>query len=159
MCLRTHLGRALQQTRMQIEHITWVSLSARGATKQQRHLAVGDSLLREVVVDDQCMHAIVAEVLAHDTTCVWCQILQRSSVGRSCSNDGGKWEAALSLKGGHEGGNGGALLADSDINTIQLVGFGTGIVNRLLIKDGIKGNSSLASLTIADDQLTLTTAD
>lgn len=39
-----HFGCSLQQPRVQVEHITRVGLTARGAAQQQRHLTVGNSL-------------------------------------------------------------------------------------------------------------------
>lgn len=48
---------------MQVENVTGVSLTSRGTAEQQRHLTVGDGLLREIVVDDKRMLAIVTEVL------------------------------------------------------------------------------------------------
>ena len=55
------LGGALEQAGMQIEHVARIGLAARRAAQQQRHLAVGDRLLGEVVVDDDRVHAVVAE--------------------------------------------------------------------------------------------------
>ena len=39
-----HLGSSLQQTGVQVEHITRVSLTTRGTTQQQGHLTVGNGL-------------------------------------------------------------------------------------------------------------------
>ncbi len=41
-----HLGGSLQQTGVQVEHITRVSLTTGGTTQQQGHLTVGNSLRR-----------------------------------------------------------------------------------------------------------------
>ena len=51
--LRVQLGRALQQPRMQVEHVARIRLAARRPAKQQRDLAIGLRVLREVVIDDQ----------------------------------------------------------------------------------------------------------
>ncbi len=37
---------------MQVEHVAGIGLAARRAAQQQRHLAVGDGLLGEIVVED-----------------------------------------------------------------------------------------------------------
>ena len=50
--LVVHLGRALEQARMQIEHVAGIGFAARRAAQQQRHLAIGDGLLRQIVIDD-----------------------------------------------------------------------------------------------------------
>ena len=47
-----HLGGALQQARVEIEHVARIGFAARRAAQQQRHLAVGDGLLGKVVIDD-----------------------------------------------------------------------------------------------------------
>lgn len=39
-----HLSRSLQQTGVQVEHITGVGLTTGGTTQQQGHLTVGNSL-------------------------------------------------------------------------------------------------------------------
>ena len=39
-----HLGSSLQQTGVEVEHITRVGLTTRRTTQQQRHLTVGNSL-------------------------------------------------------------------------------------------------------------------
>ena len=59
------LGGALQQARVQVEDVAGVGLAARRAAQQQRDLAVADGVLGEIVVDDERVHAVVAEVLAH----------------------------------------------------------------------------------------------
>merc|ERR1712194_888836 len=46
MRLFVHLRRTLQQTRVKVENITWVSLAARWSAQQQGHLPVGNRLFR-----------------------------------------------------------------------------------------------------------------
>ena len=70
------LRSALEEARVQVEDVTGVRLTARGATEQQRHLTVGDGLLGEVVVADDGVGAVVAEVLAHGCTRVRCEVLR-----------------------------------------------------------------------------------
>ena len=55
-----------------------------------------------------------------------------------------------------ESGNSRCLLADSHINTVNGLAC---LVETLLIDDGINGDGCLTSLTVADDKLTLATAD
>jgi hypothetical protein len=57
--LVVHLGGTLQQTGVEVEDVTGVSLTARRTTQQQRHLTIGNGLLRQIVVDDQGMLAVV----------------------------------------------------------------------------------------------------
>ena len=56
-------------------------------------------------------------------------------------------------------GNGGSLLSNSYVNAVQLLLLFTCIVEPLLVDDGINSNSSFTSLTITNDQLTLTTTN
>ena len=63
-----HFGSALQQARMQKEHIPRIGFAPRRAAQQQRHLPIGHGLFRQIVIGDQCVHAIVAEIFAHCAT-------------------------------------------------------------------------------------------
>ena len=86
-----HLGGALEQARVQVEHVARESLAAGRPAQQQRHLAVRGRLLGQIVVDDQRVHAVVAEVLAHGAAGVGRQELQaapgpRRSPPRRCSS-------------------------------------------------------------------------
>src|SRR5690606_19845943 len=52
------------------------------------------------------------------------------------------------------------LLTDGDVDAVQLVGFGRAFaVDALLVQDGVDGDSRLADLTVANDQLALATTD
>jgi len=75
-----HLGCTLEEARVEIEHITWISLTTWGTSKQQGHLTVSDSLLGEIVVNNQTVHAIVTEVLTDSATGVRGQELERCGV-------------------------------------------------------------------------------
>src|SRR6185312_11328041 len=68
------------------------------------------------------------------------------------------FERAVILQGLDDLRDGRALLADSDIDAIELLRFVAGFVDRLLIEKGIDRDSGLAGLAIADDQLALTAA-
>jgi hypothetical protein len=59
--LVAHLGGTLEQTRVEVEDVTGVSLTSGGTTEQQRHLAVGDGLLGQIVENDQGVLSIVSE--------------------------------------------------------------------------------------------------
>jgi hypothetical protein len=65
---------------MQVEDIARIGFAARRAAQQERHLAVGDGLLREVVIDHHRMHAVVAEELAHGAARERREELHRSGV-------------------------------------------------------------------------------
>ena len=56
-------------------------------------------------------------------------------------------------------GDGGSLLSDGDVDAVELLLLVSGLVEALLVDDGVDGDGGLAGLTIADDQLTLATTD
>ena len=87
LVLVVHLGRALEQAGMQIEYVARISFAARRTAQQQRHLAVGDGLLGQVIIDDNGMHAVVAEILAHGAAGKRRQVLHRRGIGGRSGND------------------------------------------------------------------------
>ena len=105
------------------------------------------------------MHAVVAEVFTHRATSKWCQELQRSGVRRSRSNDDRVLQSATLFQNLHELGNCRTLLANRDVDAIELFSIRTIVMDGLLIKEGVKNDRCLACLTVTDDQLALTTAN
>jgi hypothetical protein len=67
--LVVHLGSTLEKTRVEVENVTGVGLTTGGTTEKQRHLAVGNGLLCQIIVDDQSVLSVVTEELA-DLICV-----------------------------------------------------------------------------------------
>jgi hypothetical protein len=61
----------------------------------------------------------------------------------------------------HDVGDGGSLLADSDVDAVKLLGvLSVGVVEGgLLVDDGIDGDGSLSSLSVTNDELSLATTD
>jgi hypothetical protein len=157
--LVVHLGSTLEETRVEVEDITGVSLTSGGATKQERHLAVGNGLLGQIVVDDERVTAIVTEPFTNRSSSEGGDVLERSGLGSGGSNDDGVLHGVVLLKGLDKLGDGGSLLADGDIDAVELLGLVVGVVPSLLVQHGIKGDGSLASLTITNDKLTLATAN
>ena len=154
-----HLGSTLEETRVQIEDITGVSFTTWGTSQKERHLTVSDGLLGQIVIDDETVHTIVTEVFTDSATGVRSQELKGSSIRSGGSNDTSVMEGLAFLEESHNVGDSGSLLTNSDVNAVKLLKFIASIVVTLLVKDGIDGNSGLTSLTITNDQFTLTTAD
>ena len=74
---------------MEIEHVAGVGLAAGGTTENQGDLAVGYGLLREVIVDDECVLASVTEEFTNGCTGHGGVVLQSGAVCcRSRYNDG-----------------------------------------------------------------------
>ena len=115
------LGGALEQAGVQIEHVAGIGFAARRAAQQQRHLAVGDGLLGQIVVDDHGVHAVVAEELAHRAAGEGREELHRRRVGGGGGDDDRIFERAVLFEHLDELGDGRALLADRDIDAIELL--------------------------------------
>src|SRR5690606_22499924 len=143
-------GGPLQQTGVQVEHVAGVGFAARGALQQQGDLAVGPGLLGEIVIDDQRILAAVAVVLADGAAGVGGQVLHGGRVGGGGGDDHGVGQGPVFLELAHNVGNGGVLLADSHVDTLD-----AGI---LLVDDGVDGDGGLADLAVSDDQLPLAAA-
>src|SRR5258705_972254 len=144
---------------MQIEHVAGIGFATRRAAQQERHLTIGDCLLRQIVIDDDRVHAVVAEIFAHGAAGERCDVLHRRRIGCGRRNDDRIFERALLFQHLDELGNRGALLADRDVNAIQLDLLVAGGVERLLVEDGVERDRGLAGLAVADDQLALAAAD
>src|ERR1700726_4849298 len=153
------LGGALEQARMQIEHVAGIGFAARRAAQQQRHLAIGDSLLRQVIIDDDRVHAVVAEIFAHGAAGERRDVLHRRRIGSGGRDDDGIFQRALLFQHLHELGDGRTLLADRDVDAIELDLLVALRVERLLVQDGVERDRGLAGLTVTDDQFALAAAD
>ena len=154
-----HLRRALEQARVQIEHVARIGFAARRTAQQQRHLAIGDGLLGQIVIDDQGVHAVVAEIFAHGAAGERRQELQRRRIGRGGGDHDGVFERAVLLQHLDDLRHGRALLADGDVDAIELGLLVAAGVDRLLVEDGVDRDGGLAGLAVADDQLALAAAD
>lgn len=86
-------------------------------------------------------------------------VLQRSSLRGGGSDNDGVLHGIVLLESLDELSDGGSLLTDSDVDTVQLLGLVVAVVPTLLVEDSIEGNGSLSGLTVTNDQLTLTTAN
>jgi hypothetical protein len=87
------------------------------------------------------------------------EVLKGSSLRGGGSNDDRVLHGIVLLQGLDELGDGGTLLADGDVDAVELLGLVGAVVPALLVEDGVETDGSLAGLTVADNQLTLATAD
>src|ERR1700677_1409621 len=153
------LGGALEQARMQIEHVAGIGFAARRPAQQQRHLAIGHRLFRQIVIDDDGVHGVVAEILAHGAAGERRDVLHRRRIGGGGRDDDRIFQRALLFQHLDELGNRRTLLADRDIDAIKLDLLVAGRVERLLVQDRVERDRGLAGLAIADDQFALAAAD
>ena len=156
-----HLGCTLEQARVQIEDVTGVGLTTGGSSQQKGHLSVGNGLLREIVVDDEAVLARVSEELADGAAGVGSEELQGSSLGGGGSHDDGVLERVVVAEHLHDVSDGGSLLADGNVDAVELLGVLDVAVNEgaLLVQDGVDSDGSLAGLSVANDQLSLASAN
>ena len=107
---------------MQIEHVARIGFAARRAAQQQRHLAIGDGLLGQIVIDDDGVHAVVAEIFAHGAAGERREILQRRGVRRRGRGDDDRiFHRAVFFELFDELRDGRALLADGDDDAVELL--------------------------------------
>ena len=154
-----HLSCTLEETGMEIENITGVSLTTRRSSQKEGHLSVGNGLLGEIVVDDEGVLGVVSEVLTNSASGVGGQELERSGLGGGSGDHNGVLEGVSFSKESHNVGDGGSLLADSDVDAVELLVDVTSLEGGLLVEDSVNGNSGLASLSISDNKLTLSSSN
>lgn len=145
---------------MEIEDVSWVGLSAGGSSEQEGHLSVGNSLLGQIVVDDQGVLAAVSEVLTDGASGVGSQELEGGGLRSGGSNDDGVSQGATVSQDLDDVGDGRSLLADGDVDAVESVGDVSTLVEvGLLVDDGVDGDGGLASLSVSNDELSLASAD
>ena len=77
----------LEESGVEVENISWIGLPPGGTTQEKRELAVGHSVLREIIVDYQGMTAMVADVFAYGTATIRGDVLKRRGFRcRSCND-------------------------------------------------------------------------
>ena len=136
---------------MAIEDVTGIGLTTGRATQQERHLAIGGSLLGEIVVDHQGCLALVHEVLGNGGTGVRSQVLESSGLRSVGSNDHGVVEGAALTQHLNNVGHRSSLLTHSDVNADHVL--------IRLVQDRVDRNSGLAGLAVTNNQLALATAN
>jgi len=154
-----HLRGTLKQAAVEIEDVARIGFAARRTTQKQRHLAIGHSLLRQIVINDDGVHAVVTEIFTHRNAGIRREILERCRLRSGCGNDDRIFHRALLFECADDLRNGRTLLADGDVDAIQLLRFVGALVDFLLVDEGVDGDGGLAGLTVTDDQFALATAN
>ena len=127
-----------------------VSANARSSQRQIRFRQVGKQRPKKILYRNKEENKLTSE---------GSKVLERSGLRSSSSNNDGVLQGVVRLKGLDELSDGRTLLTDGNVDTVELLGLIVGGVDALLVEDSVKGDSSLTSLTITNDQLTLTTTD
>ena len=145
------LAGALEEPGMEVEDVPGERLAPWRPPEEQRHLPVGVSVLREVVVDTERVLAVVEEVLPHRAAGEGSHPLDRSGLGRVRSDDdrvvhgSGFAQALVDL------GDGRGLLADRHVDADHVLA--------LLVQDRVDEDRGLAGGAVADHELALATTD
>src|SRR5438309_2719949 len=105
------------------------------------------------------MHAVIAEIFAHRAAGVRRKELERRRLGRSRGDHDRIFHRAIFLERADDLGDGRALLADGDIDAVELLALFAALVDFLLVDEGVERDGGLAGLAIADDQLALAAAN
>ena len=141
---------------MQVEDVARVGLAARRTAQDQRHLAVGDGLFRQVVVNDQRIAARVAEIFADRGARERREILQCGRVGGRGGYDDRVVHGAFLPQGVDQRGYRRALLADGHIDAVNRFAR---VEVRFLVQDRVDRDRGFSGLAVADDQFALSAAD
>src|SRR6266540_6511656 len=149
--LLVHARGALQQARVQVEDVAGIRLAPGRTPDEERYLAVRPGVLGQVVVYDERVLSIVAEVLAHRASREWRQVLHRRRVGRAGDHDDRMIHRPMLLERGDDLRDRRFLLADRDVDADEVLA--------LLIDDRVDRGGGLSGLAVADDQLALTAPD
>ena len=105
------------------------------------------------------MLAVVTEPLAHGAAREGREVLEGSSLRGRGGDDDRVLHRVVLLERLDELSDGRTLLADGDVDTVELLGLVLALVPALLVKDGVDGDGRLAGLTVTDDELTLATTN
>ena len=136
---------------MKIEDVARVGLAARRPAEQKRHLPISRGVLGKIVVDAEGMAARVAEELRHGAAGIGSQVLQRRRLRGRGDDDRRIRHGARVLEDLHDLGDGGAFLADGDVEAVDPLPF--------LVDDSVHADSGLARAAVADDELALAASD
>ncbi len=136
---------------MAVEDVAGECLASRGPPQEERKLAIGHGLLRQVVVDHQRMAALVHEVLGHRAAGVGSDVLQRRRIARPGHDDRRVVQGSLAAQYVDQAGHVRFLLPDRHVEALHS--------RVLLVDDRVDADGRLARLAVADDQLALAAAD
>ena len=146
------LGRSLEQARVSVEDIAGIRLAAGRAAEQERHLAIGNGLFGQVVIDAKRRPALlVHEVFGHRAARVGRDVLQRRGIAGAGRHHDRIVHGAVAAEDIDKSRRGGFFLGDRHVNADD--------ARSLLVQDRVDGDRGLARLAVADDQLALAAAD
>ena len=162
--LFAHARRALEQPAVEVEHVARVGFSTRWAFQHEGHLTVGHGVLGQIVIDNQCVHAVVHEPLANCGARKRSQVLTGRRIRRGRRDDDAVRQCASFFENAHNSSDGRLFLADRHVNAVERTitpvarRFSCAIESRLA-DDRVDADSGFTRRAIPNDQFALTAAD
>ncbi len=108
-------------------------------------------MLGQIVINNQNIFSLVHEILCQGSRRIGRDVLNGCCFTGGGRHDGGVFHGTVLLQVLHERRHGGLFLADGHVNTNAVLVF--------LVNDGVHGNGGFSRLPVADDELTLATAN
>lgn len=102
-------------------------------------------LLGEVVVYDEGVLPVVPEVLPHGAAGVGSQVLQGGGVGGRGRDHDGVLHGVCVRQPLHQLSHGGSLLADGNVDAVQLFLLVSSVVEAFLVDDCVDGDGGFAA--------------
>ena len=136
---------------MEIENVSRVSLTSRRTSNEQGKCTVSYRMLAQIVIYNEDISALFSEILSHSAARIRRNVLHGRTLGSRGGNYNRIFHCSRSLKILSELNHGSVLLTDSNIDTDNVLA--------LLVDYRVNGDFGLTRLTVADDKLTLTSAD
>ena len=117
--LFAHARAAFEQAAVEIKHVARIRFAAGRTLQNERHLAIRDGVLGQIVVNDQRVHAVVHEPFAHRRAGERREILVRGGIGRRRHDDNRVRHRAGLLQHRDDARDVRLLLADRDVNAVN----------------------------------------
>ena len=111
----------LEKSGMQIKYVTGVSLTSRRPSDKKRESSVSNSMLREIIVNDEYVFSLLAEILSHSAARIRCDVLDRCTLGSSSGYDYRIRQSTFAKKLRCKRNNGRSLLSDSNIDAYYIL--------------------------------------
>ena len=159
-----HAGAAFEQTRVQIKNVARISFTTGRPLQNERNLAISHGVLGKIVINDERIHAIIHEPLAHGGAGKRREILVRRAVRGGRRNDRRVGHRPVFLQDRERARDVRVFLADRDVNAIERPVIlrcpsSAALLRRAWLMIVSMRDRGFAGRAVADDQLALATTD
>ena len=136
---------------MQVENVTWVCFTPWWSAEKQGKCTISSGMLGQVIINNEDILALLHPLFTNCTTRIWCDVLQWCKFGCCCCNNNCIIHGSEGFQCVYNRRYCRLFLTNCNIDTKDILSF--------LIDNRIKSNGCLTSLSVTDNQLTLTTAN